>query len=608
MDLLGDGLSLLGSAAETMELVRGFLPSDGGLLHVSVPDVFTKTPLEGVIQERGFAAQGSVAGMMRGTPLLVGLGAVAWAYHAYCAIMAATVEGKPATAVAYRFAGLTGVMTLGWVLLGVDTARPLTTGPIDNADLDETWSELPGVSGSDTYGSLQRPGGGLWGFGMVNGAFEEGAALLTGAVGSTGEQDPGVLIKDMVKLQATMLGQNERGQGVMNAFDSLARNCGRSGGQGTYTFGPGAELKNLFDTGVATIGKDASGSDVDCGTLWTDFEEQAQGVANDTFVDAVSGDSGGIGKVTGVLGWQRSLQFMADTYGFDEEQTANYAANMAIEATLKQAAKRSASGLNPLRKDEATFSEGWADYLVEVLTDGPVTEGVLNVGSLIDPNIHLRAQKAEAAKRFNEMADMIPPLRGFLFAAFAVAFPLAAYAMALGFTGPMQRWLWGRAVLAMYMPAAHLMYGAVKQFSQYNEIAGNPDYEWLHSEAMVLGALSVMESETLRVQTAYLLCEVAVFSAFAIGSVRALGVGGMSASVGINPWGYAGLGYAARSMVVGAASRVSSVVAGRTAAGAAAAGPAGAALGAAATVATVAVRGSGRRAAPPAPTAPPRTF
>jgi hypothetical protein len=329
----------------------------------------------------------------------------------------------------------------------------------------------------------------------------------------------------------------------------------------------------------------------------------------------VSGDSGGLAKVTGALGWQRSLAFAAQTWGMDEDEMTQFASNIAIEATLKDAAKRSATGINPLRKDEATFSEGWPDYIAEVLTDGVMTEGLLNAGSLFDPNIHLRAQKAEAAKRFNEIADMIPPLRGFLFAAFAVTFPLAAYAMALGFVGPMKRWLMGRFVLAMYMPAAHLLYGAAAQFNQYNDIAGNPDYEWLYSEAMVLGALSVMEAETLRVQTAYLLCEVAVFTAFAIGSVRYLGLGGMAAGVGINPWGYATLGgaigVAARAVKAQAVRVVAGSTASQAAAGAragAVAGPVGAAVGAGAAVATTAVTGRRPSRRPPPPMGPPRSF
>jgi hypothetical protein len=608
-------MGLAGALAELVDLARG--PCE---LLVTVPDVFTKTPLEGVIQERGFRAQGVIASVLRSTPLLVAGGALAWAYQVYRAIMASTVEGKPPMGVAYRLAGMTGLMALGWVTLGTDTSRALTTGPIDSETLDETWAELPGVASAESYDVGDAPSGTLWGFGMMNGAFEEVSAIMTGAVGGEEEDDPGVLIRDMVKLQATMLGQNQGGQGVMNAFDSLARNCARTGDLETYTLGPGASIEDLFDTRTGSIGTDALGGDVDCASLWTDFEEETQGLANDTFVDMVTGDSGGLAVVTGALGWQRSLEFAYQTWGMEEDEMAQFAANVAIEATLKDAARRSATGINPLRKDEATFSEGWPDYIAEVLTDGVMTEGLLNAGSLFDPNIHLRAQKAEAAKRFNEIADMIPPLRGFLFSAFAVTFPLAAYAMALGFVGPMKRWLTGRFVLAMYMPAARLLHGAAKQFNRYNDIAGNPDYEWLYSDAMVLGALSVMEAETLRVQTAYLLCEVAVFTAFAIGSVRYLGLGGMVAGVGINPWGYATLGgaigYAGRAVKAQAARVVGGSTAARAGAGAAgaaartgaAAGPVGAAVGAGVAVATTAVTGRKAARKPPPPMGPPRSF
>lgn len=489
----------------------------------ATPAIFTKTAIEAVIQDQGFAAQTSIAAILRGTPLLVALGGVAWSYVAYRTIVAMTVEGQPAPSAMYRLAVATFTMALGWTLLGVQTGDGIPSSPVDANDAEQRWTDLPGVAANSRYERLRDPSEALWGFGTINGAFEVVSAVLTGAVGVTPEEDPAEMVRSMVRLQATTLGAQNGGEEVLAAFDSLARNCGRSDAR---VLTQGAPIKALFATTLTDIGTDATGDQVDCAQLWTDFEEATAAVAARLYLDQDNGPS----ELVSRYGWQRFLDLGAEWYGLDDDEVEQWGTNALIEGTLRDAARRSAGGINPLRKDEATFSEGWPDYIVDVLVDGAIGELALNAGSVFDPNIHLRAQKAEAAKRFNEIADLIPTMRGFLHAAFAVAFPLCAYAVALGWTVPMRNWLVGRAVLALYMPAAHLLYAMVAEFAGYNALADNPEYAWLHSQQAVVGALAVMEAETLRVQTAYLICEVAVFTSFAIGSARALLLGGFGSA------------------------------------------------------------------------------
>lgn len=570
----------------------------------AVPAVFTKTAVEAMIQDQGFAAQASIAAILRGTPVLVALGAVAWAVYVWRAMLAMTIDGRSTGSVLYRLFMLTLLMLFSWTLLGLETSTGMSSGPLDSPDREQAWADLPGVGDSDHYDRLRTPSKALWGFAMVNGVYEELSALLTGAIGVTPEKDPGEMIKSLVKLQATTLGEADSGQEVLSAFDALARNCGRSDAR---VLAQGGLVKDLFVTTVDPIGTDPDGTDVDCAMLWTDFEEASASVAASNY------SGGGAQAMAGQYGWQRFLDLGREWYGLDDEEATQWATNALIEGTVRDAARRSASGMNPLRKDEATFSEGWPDYILDVMVDGAIGEAALNAGSLFDPNIHLRAQKAEAAKRFNEIADLIPTLRGFLHAAFAVAFPLCAYAMALGWMGPMKNWLVGRGVLAMYMPAAHLLYSMVSEFAGYNALASNPDYAWLSSQQSVVGALAVMEAETLRVQTAYLICEVAVFGSFAVGSARSLLLGGISGtSSGAMGVGGAMLGglmagtHLARKLsggasIAGTTARAATV--GRAVPGV------GPALAAGTSVVITAVSGT-RRHAPSGPSAVsvPRTF
>lgn len=571
----------------------------------ATPTLFTKTAVEAIIQDQGFAAQTAIASILRGTPVLVVAGAAAWAWYAHRATLAATVDGQPVGSVLARLFGLTATMILGWSMLGLQTRSGLVSGPLDAEDHDEAWSDLPGVASDSHFDRLQRPSNALWGFSLVNGAFEEGSALLTGAIGVTPKEDPGQMIRSMVKLQATTLGEGDSGEELLGTFDALARNCGRSDARVLHQ---GGSLESLFVTTVDPIGTDESGDDIDCAMLWSDFEEATAKIAANAYM---TDSNEGLAGLTSRFGWARFLELGAEWYGLEEEETTQWAVNAIIEGTLRNAAKRSSSGINPLRKDEATFSEGWPDYIVDVMVDGVVGEMALNAGSLLDPNIHLRAQKAEAAARFNEMADLIPTLRGFLHAAFAVAFPLCAYAVALGFNAPMRNWLVGRAVLALYMPAAHLLYSMVSEFASWNALANNPDYAWLSSEQTVVGALAILEAETLRVQTAYLICEVAVFGSFAIGSARALLLGGF----GVGSSGAAGFasGFGAVVSGVFAGTQIARAL-GRTGPAAAVANTAravpvaGTALAASTFVVTTAVAGTQRHRSAPMTGSPTRNF
>jgi hypothetical protein len=492
----------------------------------ATPAIFTKTPIEGIIQDQGFAAQTAIAAILRGTPILVAAAAVAWAVYVYRAVVASTVEGQHIGSVAERLLMVSVTMVLGWSLLGWQTRSGLVIGPLDSADRTEAWEDLPGVAASSQLQRLREPSKALWGFAMINGAFEEASALLTGAVGVEPDEDPSTMIRTMVKLQATTLGEGESGAEVLSTFDALARNCGRSDARVLHQ---GGQVKDLFVTDTDPIGTDEDGDDIDCAMLWKDFEEASAKAGADLYQaeHPEEGPYSGNQALLGTFGWQRAFALGAEFFGLEEDETAQWAINAMIEGTLRDAAKRSAEGLNPLRKDEATFSEGWPDYIVDVLVDGPLTELTLNAGAILDPNIHLRAQKAAAAERFNEIADMIPTMRGFLHAAFAVAFPLCAYALALGWTVPMRNWLVGRGVLALYMPVAHLLYAMVNQFAAWNGIADNPEFAWLYSQQSVVGSLAVLEAETLRVQTAYLVGEVAIFGSFALGSAHSLLVGGL---------------------------------------------------------------------------------
>lgn len=484
-------------------------------------ELYTKTAIEASLMDQGIAAGLAIGAVIRATPVLISIGVIAWIWHLIRAMGAVGFEGRDSLGVGYRLFGLTLMMMLGWTSLAMETNRGMVARPIDEPS--ERYDTLPGVTGDPAYDRIMNPSRGLFSFAIVNGAFEQVSAVLTGAVAPPPDRDPGALLDQLIRMNGLMMSEAGHGEEVLQAADALVRNCTR---KDPMTAPPGTPLEDLFVQNADPL--DASGTD--CIQLYRNLEDEIDGDA-EAWLDREFGWTAGWDYVAKPL--VRTAGEMI--WGMTPEETDRWVRNMVVEGTLQDAAKRGSSPLNKniLRKDEATFSDNW-DTLYEVMQD-PASELGIQFLSTFDPNAGLRSQRAAAVAQFNNVADMMPTMRGFLSALFALTFPLCAYAMCLGHSGMMKSWLTGRAILMLYQPAAAFLYSIVNQYSAWNDIIQNPEYAYLYSAAPVVGAVQAMEAEILRIETAYVITEIVVFTSFAFGATRPLLLGG---------WAFAGAGLA----------------------------------------------------------------
>jgi len=477
------------------------------------PSIFTKTPIEAVIQDMGFEAQEALAATIVGTPAFFGAAATVFMlrvvyYGGWTGVGA--MDPKRAT---YEVMKAWCFILIGWLLLGYQVRDPLVAAPYENRD--EAWNLLPAVAANQAYerldSDLHRP---TWGFAMINTAVEEVSAQVFEAVrGATDAGDPSEQVYGLMALQATSLGAEHKPLAL--AWNDLARNC--SALEDAKIYERGARAQDLFDMNRPG-----------CSGKWDAFSQE-YGTAKGQMVQYWRDNYG-----NGLLNDPSyNYSLAADWYlTFDNGDFADWAFGVMMENYITDQAHRA---VNSRRHTEATFSDGVADTLAEGWMGGPGGEFFLNMVDLLpwidDP--HAAAAKAEAANKFNEYADLIPTLRGFLHAMFAAFYPLAAFAVALGWTRPFIAWLAGRLTLGLYTPAATLLYGMTDVVTQQSQVTNNASLQWVGQDEFMLGGLALLEQEVTRIQTSYLMCELAVFTGFLIGSASLL-KGGFAVSSSVN--------------------------------------------------------------------------
>lgn len=473
---------------------------------MGVPSIFTSTPIEALLQQSGLEVQSSLASIMVGTPMFMGAAATVFMIRSGRELVRSGLGQQEGSVTALNVVKAWAFVTVGWVLLGYQTSATVEIGPLEG-NHQEAWSDLPGVAASPAYEALQHPSRALFSFHYINGAIEELTGVLQQAVIKTTQAtDPGESVLGLMQLQATSLGAAHAP--VASTFMDLAKNC--SALEDAKIYSRGAAAKDLFD-----LGKPG------CGTKWAAFEEEFD-TARQAIIPATIETNHGdvLDRVMGLVGAG------VDT---DDEAVKNYFMSVVMENWIAEQAGRTAN--NSRRQTAATFSDGTGDMLAEAYMDGPFGEFLAYLTDAMpgtaDP--HAAAAKAEAANKFNEYADLIPTMRGFLHAMFAAFYPLVAFAVALGWTRPFMAWLAARFTLGLYMPAATLLYQMTDRLTQQSAMATNPDLAWVQTDEFVFGGAMLLESEISRIQTSYLMCEGAVFTGFLVGSAVLLR-GGIQAS------------------------------------------------------------------------------
>lgn len=537
------------------------------------PTIFTKTPIEAVIQDMGFEAQAALASTIVGTPAFFGAAATVFMLRVVYLggwMGVGAMDPKRAT---YEVLKAWFFLMLGWFLLGYQVVEAPVAAPLEKRD--QAWNLLPAVAANQAYerldANLHRP---TWGFHLINTAVEELSAQVYAAVASATEAgDPSEQVYGLMALQATSLGAEHKPLAL--AWNDLARNC--SALEDAKIYERGARAQDLFDMNRPG-----------CSQKWDSFSQE-YGTAKDQMVEYWRDNYG-----NGVLNdpsYNFTLAMDRMEAVFDgQDSFQDWAFGVMMENYITDQAHRA---INSRRHTEATFSDGITDSLAEGWMGGPGGEFFLNMVDLLpwidDP--HAAAAKAEAANKFNEYADLIPTLRGFLHAMFAAFYPLVAFAVALGWTRPFIAWLAGRFTLALYTPAATLLYGMTDVVTQQSQLTNNAALHWVGQDEFMLGGVALLEQEVTRIQTSYLMCELAVFTGFLVGSASLL-KGGFAASSSVN--NHVEQGFRSVQGAFGVASGAKSLAATAVTAGGVAAGWAAAGAGALAGLRRTTSTGAGQ--------------
>lgn len=507
--------------------------------------LYTQTPAEALLLGRTLETAGDIAAFLT-SGVFVGLSVLVLVLSL---ARAGVFSGQPLTGAAKACTWF----VLGWIMLrGVATVR---SGPVDAPS--RTWAEMPGLQ-PDRAGLSERPT--ARGLALVNAVFDEFSAALVSVV-ERPTTDPRAIVQELTLLQASMVPEQHGGRELLGLLDELRFHCPLPG----PTSGPQVPLTDLF-ADLASSGVPG----VDCADLRHRFEVVYRDAAQQMSDALVAPDTvaGREARTQGRLDLMRST-LLGNVSPRDK---ADFLAKAQLEQAAREHILRVGGGANPLRQLDATLTRTSNEYTSEVLLSGDIVgEVATTLLASFDATAPYYAEKAEAARQFNEWADLIPTLRGFLFSIFALTFPFVAYALALGFWRLSVAWFMGRLTLSLYAPLAMAFAHVTQELSGWGQTLDDPELAWLNEDIAVVGALSTLETIVVRAQTVYLGVEIALFSVMLVSTVGLSGLALMNGQRAIASVTHTAGGLAARA--AGGAI------------GGAVAGPAGATAGAQAATA-----------------------
>lgn len=478
---------------------------------MGTPNVFTKTPVEGVYRTMGVEVQEALSALITGNPVFLGALFVLLMWRALGLGVRLGLSEVRASRAALEMFKAFSLIILAWSML--TPGHSMIVGPIDAPTRDIAWEELPGVNNAVGYKELHNEATPAWGYQIVDEAIEELTTMLHDAVRRNEKHfDPADQILGLMSLQASSLGATHAD--VATTFNQLVAECVDR--DTAKILERGARAQDLFDMSTAH-----------CRSRWSDFE-QATGNAKSAMLDDFN-DKYVESMVPSVDKMEMAVEMMEKMGVHDNADS--FVMNVLIENYIGEQAGR--FGANSRRYDEATFSDT-EDIAHQTWQSGVFGESLMALVDLIPflEDAHTKAAKAEAANRFNETLDMIPVMRGWMHLLFAVTFPFAMLAVAGGWMQPFWAWLSGRFMLGLYSPAAAMLYQMTSRITELSRISSDPRLSWVTSDELVLGGSVLLQAEIDRVQTAYMSIEIAVCGAFLLGSFSLL-KGGISVGHGM---------------------------------------------------------------------------
>lgn len=448
--------------------------------------IFSQTPVEASLWTMAVSIQQMVSEIVTGNQ----------AFHIAVSLFAGILFVKAIThAVFGRFpveafthfgVSLT-FMCLGLLIL----ATPATSAFSPVSSEGRQWKNYPGVAGANRTGGLRgERGNGLLFYRLIQGSIDGISRFTTTSISAQfGNEDydksPFLFYQTLAKTAGATLTEPAH----IESFTWLLSNCQRT----TPVAAPDttASFSAVFDL-----------SRSECRSRYDSFLDSLR-VWSQERTGTDLGNSLGL-----------ALEATSEFIGMSDRRTLE---NKRIASALVNTMRSMSGSMNSSNVNSAalladdhplaaqTGASAWVATLNSMSLAGAVSPLSRNVFGL---DVFGADVRNEMAWIYNRMVQFLPPIRGFAKGILAIAFVVAATALAFGFTGPFVGWLGASAVWAAYEPVSTLIYHIGLEFTsaQQNVEAITA----LSSDPLVLGGAAIVDANIARVQAVYFIIQLGV--------------------------------------------------------------------------------------------------
>ena len=136
-----------------------------------------------------------------------------------------------------------------------------------------------------------------------------------------------------------------------------------------------------------------------------------------------------------------------------------------------------------------------------------------------DKNVEAGLVKNEAGVIYNNLLNLVPTIKGYIKAFICLSFLVVSALLSMGFARPFM-W-WGQVLLleALYTPLSALNYQLCSFFLTSSDVISS--FGDLRNDPLVISAANIIDSQLVRVQTAYFLTQTVICAMFVFGIIRA---------------------------------------------------------------------------------------
>lgn len=461
---------------------------------MSLPEIFTQTPLEAGIWTAAVGAQTAIAKAITSSAVFYGAVTLSLAIGAIMFLFGIGSGGSTKRSIS-RFLLLLVTIAIGFSFLKKENSTPFS--PVNATGVK--WRSVSKVASNPKYKSLQSNYNGLFWYTTFHKSMSEIAHLMTDII-AKGMDDPNYnqapefLLNALAQTARATIDDPE----VERKFDVLVHNCTDT--KRGKVLGNNDSIKTLFDL-----------SSPDCNATYSELVTSLRTWAERNRPAILT---------TPPIGSSIAIAF--DAFALSDVQVVD---NKMIASAVKNYARQKIGETSDFHNTNADASINGTDFWVNLnkylFSTDSIMIGINGVKKLFGfetSDLEGANARNEAAVKYNKLLQFLPAVRGYASAILAYSWIVAAVALCVGVHQMFLSWLKMTAWFCLYMPFSAALY----QFTT-KMIATTENIQAMNSlrvDPMILAGANVIDYNIARMQLVYFILQLSLMAFFGFAGIR----------------------------------------------------------------------------------------